>query len=196
MIAAHPSLEANTVAELIELAKANPGKYGYATPGFGTSPHLPSSYSSCRTGIDLVPCPLQGRRAGAADVMGGRVPILLDILYAVQPPINSGKLKVIALLSPTHPASAGQYELVTETVPGVSALSMVGLVAAAGTPRELVQAISSDVARAVKSSDLTQRMTQLGMEPVGSTPAEFDALIRAEIEKWARVVKISGAKAD
>jgi tripartite-type tricarboxylate transporter receptor subunit TctC len=118
------------------------------------------------------------------------------VLYAVQPLISSGKIKVIALLSPTRPASAKGYELVAETVPGVSALSMVGLVAPAGTPRELVQEISSDVARAVKGSDLTERMTQLGMEPVGSTPAEFDALIRAEIEKWSRVVRISGAKAD
>jgi len=72
----------------------------------------------------------------------------------------------------------------------------VGLVAAAGTPRELVQRISSDVARAVKGSDLTERMTQLGMEPVGSSPEAFDALIRAEIDKWARVVRLSGAKAD
>ena len=73
---------------------------------------------------------------------------------------------------------------------------MVGLVAAGGTPRELVQRISSDVSRALKSPDLAERMTQLGMEPVGSTPAEFDALIRAEIEKWSRVVRISGAKVD
>jgi tripartite-type tricarboxylate transporter receptor subunit TctC len=124
------------------------------------------------------------------------VPILLDVLYAVQPLISAGKIKVIALLSPTRPASAKDYELVTETVPGVSALSMVGLVTAAGTPRELVQRISSDVARAVRSSDLTERMTQLGMEPVGSSPEAFDALIRAEIEKWARVVRISGARVD
>jgi tripartite-type tricarboxylate transporter receptor subunit TctC len=196
VIAAHPSLEANTVAELIALAKNNPGKLGYATPGSGTAMHLSIELLKTQTGIDLVHVPYKGGAPAQQDVMGGRVPILLDVLYAVQPLINSGKLKVIALLSPTHPASAGQYELVTETVPGVSALSMVGLVAAAGTPRELVQTISSDVARAVKSSELTQRMTQLGMEPVGSTPAEFDALIRAEIEKWARVVKISGAKAD
>src|SRR6185503_4719503 len=129
----------------------------------------------------LVHVPYKGGAPAQQDVMGGRVPILLDVLYAVQPLIDSGKIKVIALLSPTRPASA---------------LSMVGLVAAGGTPRELVQRISSDVGRAVKSSDLTARMTQLGMEPVGSTPAEFDALIRAEIEKWSRVVRVSGAKAD
>ena len=196
VIAAHPSLQASSVAELIALAKNNPGKLGYATPGSGTAMHLSIELLKSQAGIDLVHVPYKGGAPAQQDVMGGRVPILLDVLYAVQPLISSGKIKVIALLSPTRPASARDYELVTETVPGVSALSLVGLVAAGGTPRERVQQISSDVARAVKDSDLTERMTQLGMEPVGSSPAEFDALIRAEIEKWARVVKASGAKAD
>jgi len=196
VIAAHPSLEASNVAELIALARKNPGKLSYATPGSGTSMHLSIELLKTQTGIDLVHVPYKGGAPAQQDVMAGRVPILLDVLYAVQPLIDSGKIKVIALLSPTRPASAKGYEVVAETVPGVSALSMVGLVAAGGTPRDLVQKISSDVARAVKGSDLTERMTQLGMEPVGSTPAEFDALIRAEIEKWSRVVRISGAKAD
>jgi tripartite-type tricarboxylate transporter receptor subunit TctC len=158
--------------------------------------HLSIEMLKTQAGIDLVHVPYKGGAPAQQDVMGGRVPILLDVLYAVQPLIDSGKIKVIALLSPTRPASAKQYGVVAETLPEVSALSMVGLVAAGGTPRELVQRISSDVGRAVKSSDLTARMTQLGMEPVGSTPAEFDALIRAEIEKWSRVVRVSGAKAD
>ena len=196
MLAAAPGLQASNVAELIALARKNPGKLSYATPGSGTSMHLSIELLKTQTGIDLVHVPYKGGAPAQQDVMAGRVPILLDVLYAVQPLIDSGKIKVIALLSPTRPASAKGYEVVAETVPGVSALSMVGLVAAGGTPRDLVQKISSDVARAVKGSDLTERMTQLGMEPVGSTPAEFDALIRAEIEKWSRVVRISGAKAD
>jgi len=196
VIAAHPSLEANNVAELIALAKKQPGKLGYATPGSGTAMHLSIELLKTQAGIDLVHVPYKGGAPAQQDVIGGRVPILLDVLYAVQPLISSGKIKVIALLSPTRPASAKNYELVTETVPGVSALSMVGLVAAAATPRELVQKISYDVSRAVRGSDLTERMTQLGMEPVGSSPDAFDALIRAEIDKWARVVKLSGAKAD
>jgi tripartite-type tricarboxylate transporter receptor subunit TctC len=196
VIAAHPSVQANNVAELIALAKKNPGALSYATPGSGTAMHLSVELLKTEAGIDLVHVPYKGGAPAQQDVVGGRVPILLDVLYAVQPLISAGKIKVIALLSPTRPASAKDYELVTETVPGVSALSMVGLVTAAGTPRELVQRISSDVARAVRSSDLTERMTQLGMEPVGSSPEAFDALIRAEIEKWGRVVKISGAKVD
>jgi tripartite-type tricarboxylate transporter receptor subunit TctC len=196
VIAAHPSVEANNIAELLALAKKNPGKLSYATPGSGTAMHLSVELLKAQTGIDLVHVPYKGGAPAQQDVMGGRVPILLDVLYAVQPLIDSGKIKVIALLSPTRPASAKGYSLVAETVPGVSALSLVGLVAPAATPRELVRKISSDIAQSVKSSDLTERMTLLGMEPVGSTAGEFDALIRAEIDKWARVVKISGAKAD
>jgi tripartite-type tricarboxylate transporter receptor subunit TctC len=193
VIAAHPSVEANNIAELIALAKKNPGKLSYATPGSGTAMHLSVELLKAHTGIDIVHVPYKGGAPAQQDVMGGRVPILLDVLYAVQPLINSGRIKVIALLSPQRVAN---LPVVAETVPGVSALSIVGLVAAGGTPRELVRRISDDVGRAVRSSDLTERMTQLGMEPVGSTPGEFDSLIRAEIDKWARVVKLSGAKAD
>jgi tripartite-type tricarboxylate transporter receptor subunit TctC len=193
VIAAHPSVEANNIAELIALAKKNPGKLAYATPGSGTAMHLSVELLKSQAGIDLVHVPYKGGAPAQQDVIGGRVPILLDVLYAVQPLINAGKIKVIALLSPQR---ASGYPVVAETVPGVSALSIVGLVAAGSTPRALVQRISDDIGKAVRSSDLTERMTQLGMEPVGSTPGEFDALIRSEMEKWARVVKISGAKAD
>jgi tripartite-type tricarboxylate transporter receptor subunit TctC len=193
VIAAHPALEANNIAELIALAKKNPGKLSYATPGSGTAMHLSVELLKAQTGIDIVHVPYKGGAPAQQDVMGGRVPILLDVLYAVQPLINSGKIKVIALLSPQR---VSNLPIVADVVPGVSALSIVGLVAPAGTPKDLVRKISDDVGKAVRSSDLTERMTQLGMEPVGSSPEQFDTLIRAEIEKWARVVKISGAKAD
>ena len=193
VIAAHPAFEANNISELIALAKKNPGKLSYATPGSGTAMHLSVELLKAQTGIDIVHVPYKGGAPAQQDVMGGRVPILLDVLYAVQPLINSGKIKVIALLSPQR---VSNLPIVADVVPGVSALSIVGLVAPAGTPKDLVRKISDDVGRAVRSSDLTERMTQLGMEPVGSSPEQFDALVRSEIEKWARVVKISGAKAD
>src|SRR5207248_7144930 len=161
VMAANPAFPANSIPELIALAKKNPGKLSYATPGSGTAMHLSVELLKTQTGIDLVHVPYKGGAPAQQDVMGGRVPILLDVLYAVQPLINSGKLKVIALLSPSRPQSAKDYGLVSEVVPGVSALSIVGIVAAGATPRDLVQRISVDVAKAVKSSDLTERMTQL-----------------------------------
>jgi tripartite-type tricarboxylate transporter receptor subunit TctC len=193
VMAAHPAFPANNVAELIELAKRNPGKLSYATPGSGTAMHLAVELLKASAGIDIVHVPYKGGAPAQQDVIGGRVPILLDVLYAVTPLIDAGKIKVVALLGPER---VSRYPVVAETVPGVSALSLVGIVAPSGLRNELLRKISSDIATAVKSSDLTERMKQLGMEPVGSTPEEFDALIRAEIEKWARVVKLSGAKAD
>jgi tripartite-type tricarboxylate transporter receptor subunit TctC len=193
VIAANPSLPANNMAELIALARKHPGKLSYATPGSGTAMHLSIELLKASAGIDLVHVPYKGGAPAQQDVIGGRVPILLDVLYAVTPLIDAGKIKVIALLGPER---VSKYPVVAETVPGVSAISMVGIVAPGGTPSDLVAKVSSDFSRAIKGSDLTGRMKQLGMEPVGSTPQEFDALIRAEMEKWAKVVKASGAKAD
>jgi tripartite-type tricarboxylate transporter receptor subunit TctC len=193
VIAAHPAVPANNIAELIELAKRNPGKLSYATPGSGTAMHLSIELLKTSAGIDLVHVPYKGGAPAQQDVIGGRVPILLDVLYAVTPLIDAGKIKVIALLGPER---TSKYPVVAETVPGVSALSLVGIVAPSGLDGQLLGKISGDIAAGIKSSDLTERMKQLGMEPVGSTPREFDALIRAEMEKWARVVKASGAKAD
>jgi len=196
VMAANPSFPANNIPELIALAKKEPGKLAYATPGSGTAMHLSVELLKTSTGIDLVHVPYKGGAPAQQDVMAGRVPILMDVLYAVQPLIKSGRIKVLALLSPSRAPDSPEYPLVSESVPGVSALSLVGVVAPAATPRELVERIGADIAHAVKSSDLTERMKQQGMEPIGSSPEEFDALIRSEIAKWAKVVKVSGAKVD
>jgi len=196
VMAAYPGFPANSIPELIALAKKEPGKLAYATPGSGTAMHLSVELLKTTTGIDIVHVPYKGGAPAQQDVMAGRVPILMDVLYAVQPLIRSGKIKVLALLSPKRDPDAPEYPVVSESVPGVSALSLVGIVAPAATPKDLVAKISADIAKAVKSSDLTERMKQQGMEPIGSTPEQFDAVIRSEIEKWAKVVKLSGAKAD
>ncbi|OGA02515.1 MAG: MFS transporter [Betaproteobacteria bacterium RIFCSPLOWO2_02_FULL_64_12] len=195
-IAANPSFPANNVAELVALAKKTPGKIAYATPGSGTAMHLSVELLKTRAGIDLLHVPYKGGAPAQQDVMGGRVPVLMDVHYAILPLLKSGKIKLLALLSPQRPKGSSDIPVVAETVPGVSALSMVGIVVASATPRDLVHRISADIAKAVRSSDLTDRMVQLGMEPVGSTPEEFDAYVRTEMEKWAPVVKASGAKVD
>jgi tripartite-type tricarboxylate transporter receptor subunit TctC len=196
VMAAHPSFEANNVAELIAFAKKHPGKVTYATPGSGTAMHLAVELLKSAAGIDLVHVPYKGGTPAQQDVLAGRVPLLLDVLYAAAPQIKANKFKVIALLSPRREPSAPDLPVVAETVPGVTATSLIGIVAPRATPPDLVGRISADIAKAVRSSDLTERMRELGMEPVGSMPQQFDALIRAEIEKWAKVVKTSGAKAD
>jgi tripartite-type tricarboxylate transporter receptor subunit TctC len=196
VMAVHPSVEAKNIAELVALAKKQPGKLSYATPGSGTAMHLSVELLKNVTGIDLVHVPYKGGAPAQQDVLGGRVPILMDVLYAVQPLIRSGRIRVIGLLSPQRDQANPDIPAIAETVPEVSAVSMVGIVAAGGTPRALVRRISADLSAAIRGSDLTEKMTQQGMVPVGSSPEEFDAFIRAEIEKWSRVVKASGAKVD
>ena len=196
VMAAYPEFPANNIRELIALAKKEPGKLAYATPGSGTAMHLSVEMLKTATGIDIVHVPYKGGAPAQQDVMAGRVPILMDVLYAVQPLIKSGKIKVLALLSPRRDPDAPDYPIVSETVPGVSALSLVGIVAPSATPNDLVHRIGGDIAKAVKNSDLTERMKQQGMDPIGSTPEQFDSLIKSEIEKWAKVVKQSGAKVD
>jgi len=196
VMAAYPGFPANNVKDLIALAKKEPGTLTYATPGSGTAMHLSVELLKTTAGIDLVHVPYKGGTPAQQDVIAGRVPILMDVLYAVQPLIKSGKIKVLALLSPKRDPDSPDFPVVAETVPGVSALSLVGIVAPAATPNDLVHRISADIAKAVRESDLTERMKQQGMEPIGSTPEQFDALIKSEIEKWAKVVKASGAKVD
>jgi len=142
------------------------------------------------------PRALQGRRAGAAGRDGRARADPHGRALRGAAADQSGRIKVLALLSPKRDPDAPEYPVVAESVPGVSALSLVGIVAPAATPKELVHRIGADIARAVKSSDLTERMKQQGMEPIGSTPEQFDTVIRSEIEKWAKVVKVSGAKVD
>jgi tripartite-type tricarboxylate transporter receptor subunit TctC len=196
VIAANPGFQASTVSDLIALAKKEPGKLTYATPGSGTAMHLGMEMLKTAVGIDIVHVPYKGGAPATQDVMGGRVPILIDVHYSSAANIKAGKLKAIALLSPSRPASAPEIPLVTETVPGVAAISLVGLVVPAATPRDVVRKASADIARAVRDTDLRDKMIAQGMEPVGSMPEEFDAFIRAEIARWAPAVRASGAKVD
>ncbi len=195
-VAAYPGFEANSIADLIAIARQSPGKIAFATSGAGTALHLSMELLQVKTGIKLTHVPYKGGAQAAQDAIGGRVPVDVDIHYSIASLIKGGKLKVLALMADKHPAYAKDIPLVSETVPGVTAVSLVGLVVPSATPRDIVHKASADIARAVKNSDLTERMVAQGMEPVGSTPEEFDTVIRNEIAKWAPVVKASGAKAD
>jgi tripartite-type tricarboxylate transporter receptor subunit TctC len=193
---AHPSLPAANITELIAYAKKNPGKLSYATPGVGTGTHLAGEMLNAMAGLDLVHVPYKGSAPAQQDVIGGRVPLLFDVLFSSMPFVKDGRLKVLALSSPRRAAASPDIGLVAEVVPGFSAMSIIGVIAPAGVPRELRQRIGADIGRGVKSPELNDRMVALGMEPVGSSADEYDALIKSEIDKWAGVVKKAGIKLD
>lgn len=191
---AHPSLPVNTMPELIAYAKQNPDKLSYATPGAGTGTHLAGEMLSHMAGIKMVHVPYKGSAPAQQDVIGGRVPLLFDVLFSSMPFVRDGRMKVIALSSPSRAASNPEIPLISETVPGFNAMSFIGVIAPAGLPPALLRKISADIGQAVRTTEVTSRMAQLGMEPVGSSSEQYNAVIRQEIDKWARVIKTSGIK--
>ncbi|UUX97445.1 tripartite tricarboxylate transporter substrate binding protein [Aquabacterium sp. J223] len=191
---AHPSAPFNTVAELVAYTKKNPDAVSYATPGIGTGTHLAGELLNSTAGIRMVHVPYKGSAPAQQDVLGGRVPLLFDVAYSAMPFVRDKRLKVIALASPKRSGSLPEVPTIAETLPGVAGMSVIGVIAPAGVPRDLLRRIGADIAAAVKSPEVVERMAQLGMEPVGSTPDEYNALIRSEIDKWQQVVKAAGIK--
>jgi tripartite-type tricarboxylate transporter receptor subunit TctC len=191
---AHPSAPFNTVPELIAYAKKNPGALSFATPGAGTGTHLAGEMLAHLAGIKMVHVPYKGSAPAQQDVVGGRVPLLFDILYSSMPFVQDHRLKVIALSSPKHALSNPEIPLIADTLPGFSAMSSIGIIAPAGLPQPLLHKISSDIAQAVRSTEVTSRMAQLGLEPVGSTSEQYTAQIKQEIDKWSGIVRTAGIK--
>ena len=191
---ANPFAPFNSTGELIAYAKANPGKLSYATPGTGTGTHLAGEMLNHLAGIDMAHIPYKGSSPAQVDVVGGRVPLLFDVLFSSMPMVKDGRLKLIALSSPERARSMPQAPLIAEVLPGFSAMSLIGIVAPAGIPPALMRQISADIAAAVKSAPVVDRMGQLGMEPVGSSSQAYDQTIRLEIEKWLQVVKTAGIR--
>lgn len=194
VIVATDSLAANDVPELIALAKKNPGKLTYATPGNGTTMHLAGELLKSLTGTDIVHVPYKGSAQAYPDVISGRVSLQIDTLHASMGNIKTGKVKAIAITGLKRSASAPNIPTVAEIVPGFRAEAVFGIVVPSATPRDIVQKMSADINKALKSPDLVARLEQQELEPSGTTPEQFDAFTRSEIEKWAKVVKLSGAK--
>lgn len=194
VITATPKLAANNVKELIALAKKD--KLSYASPGSGSSMHLGAELLKSNAGIDILHTPYKGSGGAYPDVIAGRVDLLVDPLFSSLPHIKSGGLKPIAIMSAARSPIAPEIPTVAETLPGFTVDSVFGAVVPSGTPRDVVNRISADMNRVLQAQEVRQRMAAIGLTPVGNTPEQFDAYIRAEIPRWAAVVKASGATAD
>jgi tripartite-type tricarboxylate transporter receptor subunit TctC len=194
VLTASAKLPANNVKELIALAKKD--KLSYASPGSGSSMHLGAELLKTTAGIDILHTPYKGAGGAYPDVISGRVDLLVDPLFSSLPHIKSGGLKPIAIMSAKRSPIAPEIPTVAETLPGFTVDSVFGAVVPSATPREVVQKISADMNKVLQSPEVKQRMADIGLTPGGTTPEQFDAYIRAEIPKWAKVVKASGATAD
>lgn len=196
VLTASPKLPANNLKELIALAKEKPGRLSYASPGSGSSMHLGAELLKTTADIDMLHTPYKGAGGAYPDVIAGRVDVLVDPLFSSLPHIKSGMLKPIAIMSPRRSPIAPTLPTFAETLPGFSVESVFGAVVASATPRDVINKISVDMNKVLQSEETSRRMADIGLTPIGSTPAEFDAFIKAEIPKWAKVVKASGATAD
>ena len=197
MLVANHALQANTVQELIALAKANPGKLNYASPGSGTTPHLAGELFNTAAGIKMVHVPYKGAGPAIIDVLGGHVPMLFDNIPSVQPQVNSGKMKAIAVTSAKRsPAMPNVPTFAEAGLTGFEANSWWAILAPAGTPKEIIARLNAEVVKALNDAGLRERFLGLGADPAPSTPEECGAHIKAEVAKWGAIIKASGARVD
>ncbi len=194
VLAVHPSVPVNNVKELIDYAKANPGKLNFAISGIGGAPHLAGIEFAQRTGVNWTYIPYKGGSQAVADVVAGQANVLFNGMLATWPSVTGGRLKALAISSSKRVASAASTPIVAETLPGFETGSFQGVVAAAGTPRELVAKLNAEFARVLGAQDFKERLAAQGTEVRTDTPASFGAFIRNETARWAKVVKESGAK--
>jgi len=196
MLIIHPAVPANTVAELIAHAKANPGKVTFASPGSGTAMHLAGEMFKSMAGIDIVHVPYKGTPPALNDLIGGVVNIMFDTGVTL-PHVKAGKLKAIAVTSTKRATLTPELPTMGESgLPGFDVVSWYAIFAPAGTPPAIVDILNRDINDSLRDADVRERMTRIGLDPVGTTPAALEQHVKAEIAKWGKVVRDSGAKAD
>jgi tripartite-type tricarboxylate transporter receptor subunit TctC len=192
----HPSIPATTVMELVALAKAKPGQLNFASTGNGTSAHLSGELLKQMAGIEMTHVPYRGAVA-VNDLLAGQVQLMFATVPSVIQHVKAGSLRGIAMSSSMRISAMPEVPTVAEAgFPGFEASSWFGLVAPAGTPPAIIAKINAQVVKTLREPEIKALMSGQGAEPVGNTPAEFAAYMKAETEKWAPVVKTSGARVD
>jgi tripartite-type tricarboxylate transporter receptor subunit TctC len=194
ILAVNNDLPAKSFAELIALAKAQPGKLSYATPGIGTPQHIGGELLKMMAGIDITHVPYRG--AVLTDVIGGRVPIVLSNAGAILPTVREGKLRGLAITALERSPNVPRLPTIAESgFPGFEATSWFALLAPAGTPASIVGKVQREARAIGQEPEMQAKLAQLGLDVVGSAPADLAAIIKADIAKWSKVIAESGIKA-
>jgi tripartite-type tricarboxylate transporter receptor subunit TctC len=187
---------AKTVAEFIDYCRKNPGKINMASSGSGTSVHLSGELFKSMTGCNMLHVPYKGAGPAIADLIPGQVHVLFDNLPSSIGFIKGGKLRALAVTSEGREPALPGVPTVAETVPGYEATAWFGIGMPKGTPREVIDRVNAEVNRALSDAEMLKRLAELGGKPIKGTPEDFGKVIRAETDKWARVVISSGAKVE
>ena len=193
----HPSLPVNNVAELVALAKREPGKLNYASSGNGSGQHLFMAMFASMSGIQLVHVPYKGSGQAVTDLLGGTVPMAMPGAAAMVKHIRSGKLRALATTGRARAAQLPEVPTLAESgLAGYEAYVWMGLLAPKGTPRPIVELLQREAKAALATPEVTTYMNDAGIESVGSSPAEMDAFFREERDRWAKIIRETGAKID
>ncbi len=193
----HPSIPAKSVREFIAYAKSRPGKIDFASGGNGTATHLAGELFKAMSGTDLVHVPYKGNGPAMTDLVSGRVAVMFDQVFTGLPFVRSGKLRALGVTTARRSPAAPDIPTIAESgLPGYDVTTWHGLVAPAGTPREIVNRLHDEVVKALNSPEVRERFAANGIDPVSSTPEEFGAFMKAEIKKWSETVKAAGVTAN
>jgi tripartite-type tricarboxylate transporter receptor subunit TctC len=194
VLVVNPSLPAKTVKEFIAYGKANPGKLNFASPGTGTSLHLSGELFKDMTGIDMVHVPYKGSTPALTDLLGGQVLAMFDNLPASLPHIKGGKLRPLAVTTARRtPALPDVPTMIEAGVPGFEVTSWFAVFAPARTPKEIVAKLNSEMVKIFNSPDVKEKLAQQSVEAAPTTPEELAAFVKSETERWAKVIKATGA---
>ena len=194
MIVGSPMLEANTLAEVIALAKKRPGKLTYGSPGPGGANHLAFELLKQIAGIDILHIAFKGGAQAYPELMAGRIDLQVDPSFGVYRFVKAGKMKGIAVTSAKRDAASPEVPAIAETLPGFEVLSINGIIVPRAMPRDLVNRLNTDFRRVLREPDTVKRFTELALDIRASTPDEFDAFIREEIARWSKLGKDTGIK--
>jgi tripartite-type tricarboxylate transporter receptor subunit TctC len=193
----HPSVPAKNLKEFIALAKSKPGQLNYASSGPGTPYHMAGELFKAMAHVDIVHVPYKGSSGARTDVLGGQVQMMFDAITTMAPNVQSGKLRALATSGKVRSTVLPDVPTLSEAgVPGYEAVIWLGIMAPKGTPREIVDKLNAEITKAANAPELRSEWARQGAVSMSMKPDEFDRFLRQDIEKWARVVQVSGAKAD
>ena len=197
VVSVHPTFPAKTLKELVELVKAHPGKYSFAQPSIGSTPHLAGELLKQQYRLDLVTVPFNSAALAVNSTIGGHTPIAFTALPPAMANIKDGKLRGLAVLSVRRAPALPDVPTNAEAgIPDLESDTLTGIVAPAGTPKDIIDRWRDDIAKAVATAEVKERLETLGFAPVANTPNEFGARIRSEIAKWSKVVQDANIRAD
>jgi tripartite-type tricarboxylate transporter receptor subunit TctC len=197
VLVVHPSVKAQTVADLIALAKAEPGKMTYASSGSGTSVHMSAEMFKYLAKLDIVHIPYKGSAPAVTDLLGGQVMMMFDNIPSALQHIKAGKLRALAVTGSKRDPLLPDVPTVSESgVPGYESGVWFGLAVPAGTPKDEIARLNAAAVKSTKAPEFVKRMTELGYSIIGSSPEQMAEMNRVEIARWGPIVKASGAKAD